>query len=189
MNNDESAPEPAAQAGEQKLAFVIEVANWPEARCVMYAENETSACDRACSSAKDVGYKVDRSEFSAKRSPEYDRFAAELKTNWGYDFAYIEGRVFSRLDDTERQLQSARAQIEAITKERDAAHTSLIAAKLERDAAVHELTSTLARVIAERDAAQHKLTEIQHIADMYADVDDGRPNDMMKIIAIMEGQP
>lgn len=35
----------------------------------------------------------------------------------------------------------------------------------------------------------YKLTEIQHIADMYADVDDGRPNDMMKIIAILEGQP
>jgi len=75
---------------------------------------------------------------------------------------------------------------------RTAAETALAKAEASNDSLKSTVNSLLAasvKVIAERDAAQHKLTEIQHIADMYADVDDGRPNDMMRIIAILEGQP
>lgn len=85
-----------------KLAFIVDIAHWPEGRCVIYSHSESMACSYACQSAKEAGYNVDRSEFSAKRSPEYDRFASELKRNWGYDFEYLQGRIFSRLDELER---------------------------------------------------------------------------------------
>jgi dGTP triphosphohydrolase len=50
------------------------------------------------------------------------------------------------------------------------------------------LETRLREATAALEACAKKLTEVHEIAGQYADVDDGQPNDMMKIIAIMGGQ-
>ncbi len=159
------APEPAAQAGDREaIDAVIAWARSGESTggertqwaLNALADRVESYRQRLASALRERDDKQKTIEFACRDWADDDTRVKAIAAEFGIKECHGTGDAFKGVIEIAEEMA---AKIKEAQAERDAAHTSLIAAKLERDAAVHELTSALARVIAERDAGQEQLRE------------------------------
>ncbi len=75
------------------VAFRVDVADMPEASCVVRTTKPSRAKFLAWNSAKDAGYNLPFSRFKVKRAKQFDGFVASLQTGRLYTMDYAENML------------------------------------------------------------------------------------------------